>query len=368
MKSKFTLIYITLMISLVGTIAVFAQRVPQGHVSAAKESKSGIPSSDSGIRLYGTIKYSPDGKMFAALNRFRREFTFYDAQNGDALESSALPPGISCFAFSPDSKLLATGSYSTNVRVWRIGDVDAGVGLHLWYDSASFLFGHKSVVTCLEFSPDGKQIASGSYDRTVRVWDVASGKHLLTIKGGMKAVSSLAYSPDGSMIAAGSWGKAYLWDAKTGGRLLAFDQRGAMRSQIPTVTALTFSPDGKVLITGNSGGAVHSWRVGTGEHLRRIINTRGRNHHFATVNRLTYSPDGNTLACISSMGKIYLWDVSTQKEPKILDGSDGDSMAFSPDGNTIAVAGSSVISFWDINTGNKFGIKDIRTRYELEDR
>lgn len=216
------------------------------------------------------IKYSPDGKMLAALIGYNGEIKLYDAQNGDELENFGVPVGNWCFAFSPDNKLLATGSHNGNVRTWDIGDIKQGEGLRLRYDETGFLFGHEALVACIQFSPDGKRLASGSLDKTIRVWDIASGKQLLTIKGDMGQVRSVAFSPDGSMIAAGSLGKAYLWDANTGGRILYFDQRSARKSQTPMVTTLTFSPDGTTLFTGNTSGAIHSWRVDTGEHIMLI--------------------------------------------------------------------------------------------------
>lgn len=361
MKTGLILISITLIITLVGTTTLIAQKIPQGHLSVPAKS-------DSQLWIQDSIEYSPDGKILATTVGYRGEITLYNAQNGDELENFAIPQGVRCFAFSPNSKLMATGSYNSNVRVWDTGDVANGIGLRLRYNEASFLFGHKAAINCIAFSPDGKHLASGSMDKTIRIWDVATGKHILTIKASMGVVYDVVYSPDGSMIAAGCWGSAYLFDAITGREIHFYDQRGATKAYTSTVTAMTFSPNGEILITGNSGGAVHAWNVETGKHIRRLILTQGRNHKFASINYLTFSPDDNTLACMSSDGNIYLWDTNMQNRPKILSGVSGRGMAYSPDGNTIATVGYNQISFWDVNTGRNFGLKNVRTRYELEDR
>ena len=347
MKTRLTLICITLIIALAGTTTLFAQRIPQGHLPVGSKSSGYMGTMDG-------FKFSPDGKIFAALVGYRSGFTLYDSQNGNELENFAHPKYVRCFAFSPDSKTIATGSYQSIVRIWDAGDIDNGIGIRDRLGEAGVLSGHKGFINSVAFSPDGKRIVSGSQDKTIRVWDVQSRKPLLTIKGSLGVVYSVMFSPDGSMIASGSWGSANLWDANSGRKVHTFDQRGVIKARTPNVTAVTFSPDGKRLFTGNSIGAIHAWRVDTGKHIKRLITfDQSDQHRSPSVNTLKFTPDGNTLAGINVYGDVYLWDANTLKKRKVLKlRTEGYGLAFSPDGSTIGTVGSYHIQLWDANSGN----------------
>jgi WD40 repeat protein len=113
-------------------------------------------------------------------------------------------------AFSPDGKQVASGSVDNTVRLW-----DAATGAPL-----QVLEGHSSSVCSVAFSPDGKQVASGSVDNTVRLWDAATGAPLQVLEGHSSSVCSVAFSPDGKQVASGSLDKTVrLWDAATGAPL-----------------------------------------------------------------------------------------------------------------------------------------------------
>src|SRR5262245_27315558 len=115
---------------------------------------------------------------------------------------------------------------------------------------------HNSIVSSVTFSPDGKMLATGSSDRTVKLWDVTTGQELTTLEGQMAQVRSVAFSPDGKMLATGSDDRtARLWDVTTGQELTT------LKGHMTQVWSVAFSPDGKMLATGSSDRTVKLWDV-----------------------------------------------------------------------------------------------------------
>jgi WD40 repeat protein len=109
------------------------------------------------------------------------------------------------------------------------------------------------VALCLAFSPDGKTLSSGYYDRTVRVWNISTGQETLTLKGHNDQVSSVAFSPDGTRLASASGPIMKVWDALTGQEILT------LKGHNDRVSSVAFSPDGKRLASASEERTVRVW-------------------------------------------------------------------------------------------------------------
>jgi dipeptidyl aminopeptidase/acylaminoacyl peptidase len=215
--------------------------------------------------------------------------------------------------------------------------------------------GHTNLVSSVSFSPDGKRIASGSTDGTVKVWDAASGQDLLTLKGHTRAVWSVSFSPDGKRIASGSGGflrptpgEVKVWDAASGQELLT------LKGDTVTVNSVSFSPDGKRIASGSHDKTVKVWDAASGQEL---LTLKGHTHGVSSV---SFSPDGKRIASGSgeflrpTPAEVKVWDAASGQDLLTLKGHTGgvNSVSFSPDGKRIASRednGKQIT--WDLATG-----------------
>ena len=238
-------------------------------------------------------------------------------------------------AFRPDGETLASGSWDRTVRLW-----DPRTLRH-----ETTLIGHSSEVRSVVFSPDGETLASGSWDRTVRLWDTSTGQLKRTLSGyNIEHITSIAFSPDGQTIAAGTINDhtIHLWDTSAG------HYKTGLTGHTGRVIFITFSPDGQTLASGSEDRTIRLWNTTTWK-LKRTLSG-----HTHSVESVAFSPDGQTLASGSRDSTVRLWNPSTGQLKTTLTGyTDWVSpLAFSPNGEILA--GSSQdqrIRLWNTKTG-----------------
>ena len=249
---------------------------------------------------------------------------------------------VTSVAFSPDGKRIVSGSRDHTVKVW---DVQTGKELLT-------LKGHNWDVFSVAFSPDGKRIAEGSLDHTVKVWDAHTGQQLLSLTGHIDIVFSVAFSPDSKRLASGSKdGTVKVWDAHTGREQLT------LKGHTGFVTSVAFSPDGKRIALGTSDQTVQVWDAQTG---REALTLKG---HTRYVSSVAFSPDGTRIVSGSGdpvnsrrPGEVKVWDVQTGQAILTLQGHTlgVTSVAFSPDGTRIASASDDgTVKVWEAHTGQE---------------
>jgi WD40 repeat protein len=239
-------------------------------------------------------------------------------------------------AYSPDGRRLASGSTDNTVRVW---DTASGAELLCLRGHEGFVDG---VVYSVAYSPDGRRIVSGSR-KTVRVWDAASGAELLCLRGHEMPVNSVAYSPDGRRIVSGSNDQTVrVWDAASGAELLCL-----CGHEMP-VSSVAYSPDGQRLVIGSWDKTVRVWDAASGAELLCL---RG---HEEGVQSVAHSPDGRRLVSGSIDKTVRVWDAASGAQLRCLRGHESfvRSVAYSPDGQRL-VSGSDdqTVRVWDAAGG-----------------
>lgn len=247
-------------------------------------------------------------------------------------------------AFSPDGRLLVSGSPFLPIRLW---DVQTGK------EQRTFS-GHEATaqrgVFTLAFSFDGGMIAAGSHaDRKVHIWEVATGKQLRQFGADGSDSSPVAFSPDGRIIGAGDHSETiHLWDSESGQNLRKLYKNGH------GVWCLAFALNGEILASGGYDFTCRLWRVNTGRQIRWFAG------HEGPVMSVAFMPDGKTLVSGSQDGTVRLWEVASAKERRRYVGREAVlSVAVSPDGGTVAAGTSrhpmavAGIALWDVVTGQE---------------
>ncbi len=316
------------------------------EVYALTHDKFAVGNTDGKIQLYDTST----GKMLSTL----RGHADLSLQPLDAAPNRPAFPGphrsknqVLALTFSPNGAHLASGSQDKTVRLWDLVNSDKWTTLQK----------HTGWTNVLAFSPDGKLLASGSTDKTVQLWNTATGDPLATLSGHINGIVALAFSPDGETLASASTdGAVRFWNTKNGDPIST-----PIAGHTERVKAVAFPNGGATLASVAFNGVITFWDLKTSKKSNSQVT--GHRDWFTT---LAFSPDATKLAGVGAEGNVIfgfasswrpdplirLTEASTGNEIMTLaDRMNPSNLTFSPDGKTVAFSSLGKIRLWNTETG-----------------
>jgi WD40 repeat protein len=310
---------------------------PKGVFGAADPAKLDLVLPVGPLAPVAAVAFSPDGKLLAAGSYGR--VTVWDLAAARPLKVLTNVLGaVNDLRFSPDGKVLAVAggqpSAKGDLRIYQASD---------WKLLAS-LGGHDDVVFSVAFSPDGRRLASASFDKMVCVWDWAAHKVEQKLSGHSDFVYAVAFGPDGKWLASASKDRSVkVVETATGKSLYTFSGMNE------DALAVAVNPDGKAVVGAGFEPAVKWWNPQTGERVRQQAG------HGVAVHELAFSPDGKLLVSAGADRTVRLWDGATGAPLKSFAvGSIAYAAAVSPDSRLVA-SGSfdGQVRLWDVASGRQ---------------
>jgi WD40 repeat protein len=313
---------------LVGSITAVAYFAAKPCASAMPEPQATLRGQTGSV---GSVVFSADGGILSSVG-VNGSIVLWDLATHEGDPFPPVGPGQNhCVAFSPDGKLLATGSPTKGVAFHNLAEDES------WplFDSSAGSAGAK----CLAFAPDGSTLAVGQKDGRITLWNIATRQKQSTLQGHTEFVASLVFAPDGrSLVSSGGDRIARLWNLATGRTRFAIPDQESM------FVSFAFSPDSQVLILADQRSPVVRLCDVTSGSERAVLH--GPESDILAV---AISPDGHTLAAADFHGLIYCWDLPTLKcSPLRLPHAGIQTLAFAPDSHTLASGGfDGTVHLWD---------------------
>ena len=202
------------------------------------------------------------------------------------------------------------------------------------------LRGHSGEVYALAVTPDGRQVVSGSQDKTLKVWDLEIGSELRTLSGHSGAVWAVAVTPDGRQVVSGSGDKTLkVWDLETGSEL------HTLSGHSDWVNAVAVTPDGRQVVSGSADKTLKVWDLETGSELHTLSG------HSVTVFAVAVTPDGRQVVSGSGDKTLKVWDLETGSELHTLSGHSREvyAVAVTPDGRQVVSAGETGVELHSLD-------------------
>ena len=276
------------------------------------------------------VVFSPDGKTLATAGQ-DDTMRWWDIHTAENIKTfSEYLDGRSYMKYSPDGKTIAI------IRHDQIWLRNATTGKHV-----KTLKGHTQYISDIRFSSSGDTIATGSADKTARLWNAQTGESIRTLTGHTDTVYTPVFSPDGNKLVTHCNDNVLrLWDINTGKNIITY-QREKLR-----VTS-TFSPDSRILAIATEAGEVMLWNTNTGKKIKTFV---GHSHY---VHPPLFSSNENTIVTHSRDRSVRLWNVHTGENINTLNiMGTVNSVLHAPDGDLIAITShEETVSMWNVETG-----------------
>lgn len=242
---------------------------------------------------------------------------------------------VNTVAFSPDGKQFATGSDDRTIKIWRLSD----------RKPLRTLAGHLDWIYSVDISSDGRTLVSGAKDNIIKVWNLETGSEIRSVEGHKSYVNSVAVSPNGQVVVSGSYDKTIkILNLQTGEIIRE------LKGHTGEVLAVAISPDSQRIASGSADTTIKLWDLRSGKVLRTYTG------HSDDVNDVEFSSDGEQLASVSDDKTVRIWKLNTGRNLRTLLGhvADVNAVAISPNGEQIASGSDDkTIKLWNIFTAEE---------------